>query len=388
MKLSMIKLHILNIKKRTLIRIQVILILYIVVFSKPPIESYAEQIDPICNSIGITYLSTHWHYEPYYLSDAEIHRDFSLFQENGLSIVTLVSVWKYIEPLPGVYNDEALNDIIRVCRIAEEYDLEIIIDFHTMMHEDSFTIPEWVEPRKFEQIFLNQSTRKAWLNYLNHSVSTLSKANNIHSWHMMNEPARSLYPETDNWACNATIDEFVTLWSEMKIVFKTHSSKPVSIRFGGNTFDTHFNRDPRIYTICDYISLNWYEEFCSRELLRDMISDIKKHAPVMISEFGYETNNDMLQDEKYRDYVELFSKTNVQCIIAWYWRADYYLGSPSGPGLGFNLADNVEGNPRSAFYRIYDDYPGFVIPESPIGTIAMITMMIAALVYSKYKIRK
>ena len=197
-------------------------------------------------STGITYLSTHWHYEPYYLSDEEIHRDFTLFNRMGIDYITLVLIWKYVEPTPGNYLEDAYDDIERVCEIAKEHGLEVIIDFHTMMHENSFTMPTWLSPRKFEQVFKDNSAHQAWLNYLEHSVSKLKDVENIHSWHMMNEPARSLYPITDNWACDVTVEEFIELWQEMRTVFKSISDKPVSIRFAAKSFDNHFNRDPRI----------------------------------------------------------------------------------------------------------------------------------------------
>ena len=44
---------------------------------------------------GINYFSTHNHYEPYYLSDKELERDFRLFQDQGLDYVSLCAIWKY-----------------------------------------------------------------------------------------------------------------------------------------------------------------------------------------------------------------------------------------------------------------------------------------------------
>ena len=33
---------------------------------------------------GVNYFSTHNHYDPWYLSDFELERDFALFQQQGL----------------------------------------------------------------------------------------------------------------------------------------------------------------------------------------------------------------------------------------------------------------------------------------------------------------
>jgi len=296
---------------------------------------------------GVNYLSTWWHYEPKYLSDQELDNDFRLFSDNSLKYVTLVVVWKYIEPALGNYNHTALDDLKRVCQFAAQHGLQAIIDFHTMMQENTFTMPTWLSPRKFETVLKNTTAKQAWLNFLDHTVSYLSTIENIHSWHMMNEPARG------SWACNVTVDDFVNLWSEMRSIFKSHSTKPVSIRFAAGTFDTHFNRDQRIYEVCDYVALNWYENLYSPEHLTALVTEIRQHRTVMISEFGYdEIDDDILQAEAYRGYVELFKKIGVSVCIAWLWRADHDQGSPDPPGTGFNLAKNVtteNAHPRTAF---------------------------------------
>jgi hypothetical protein len=295
---------------------------------------------------GITYLSTNWHYEPSYPSDGEIIRDFQLFREQGITNITLVAIWKHIEPSYGVYNDAALDDIKRVCGFAEDHGLGVTIDFHTMMQEDSFTMPEWLSPRRFKTVIDNETNKRAWLNYLNHSVDYLKDEKAITSWHMMNEPARL------EWGCNCTVDAFVDLWTEMRTIFKSLSTKPVSIRFGGDTFDTHFNRDPRILDICDYVSFNVYQT-TNIALLADMVSYVHDNDRfVIISEYGLYTDDDTDQFYAYEDYLGFFDKLDVSCCVAWYWRADYDLGIPEGPGSGYNLAGTVDGDYRPAFKLI------------------------------------
>ncbi len=297
---------------------------------------------------GVNYYSTHNHYEPHYLTDEVLDRDFSLFRKQGIRYVTLAVIWKYFEPSPGVYNDAAIDDVIRVCNFAEKYKLKIIINFYTMMQEDTFTMPEWLSPRKFEQVFLDPAVKQAWLNFLNHVAERLDSAKSIWSWHMMNEPARRA------WACDVEIEDFLELWTEMRNIFKSYSDRPVSIRFGAQVFDNpdHFNRDPRIYQILDYVALNWYEDHFSREKLVSMVKEIKQYTKVMISEFGFRTDDDQLQVEKYREYIRLFGKIGLRDCVAWMWRADYDSPNPEPSGTGFNLAKNVQGEPRPAFYLL------------------------------------
>ena len=328
----------------------------------------AKSVDPNLE-FGVNYLATSYHYDPlYYLSGNTLEKDFTLFKQQGLTYITLVAVWKYLEPSMGNYNRLALDDLRRVCKFAANHSLQVIIDFHTLMFANSPKIPEWVSPRRFQTVFTNATVRQAWLNFLNYTAFYLNDVENICSWHMMNEPALG------SWACDVSINEFLQLWSEMKAVFKLHSSRPVSIRFAAYVFYSplHFkNCTSQIYDICDYVSLNWYNESrCPPEQLADMVGEIHQHnRTVMISEFGYnKTNDDHLQASAYREYLKLFREIGVSSCIAWLWRGDSDRGivgqQPDPPGTGFNTAKNVTGtvsNPRIAFYLLKNSISELVI---------------------------
>ena len=302
---------------------------------------------------GIIYFSTHNHYEPQYLTDQVLNRDFKLFKEQGFRYVTLPIIWKYFEPTKGSYNEDALDDIERVCNFAAKYKLKIIIEFYTMMQEDTFTMPTWLSPRKFEQVFLDPTIKQAWLNFQDHCARRLNNIENIYSWHMMNEPARK------EWACDVSIEDFLELWTGMKTIFKSYSDRPVSIRFAAQVLDNpeHFNRDPRIYNLLDYVSLNWYEDHCSKEILESLVNQIKTYTKVTISEFGFSTDDDQLQEQKYQEYISLFKRIKINECTAWMWRADYDSPNPEPAGTGFNLAKNIQGKPRPAFYLLTNTKP-------------------------------
>jgi hypothetical protein len=318
---------------------------------------------------GVNYLATWWHYESPpngHLSDTVLRSDFDCFSFHGLKYVTLAVNWNYTEPSRGEYNSNALDDLERVCGIAAEYGLEVIIDFHTMMQDNSFTIPDWVYPRRFETVFTNSTTRRAWLNFLGNCTEELS-GENISSWHMMNEPALG------EWACNVSIEEFSALWRDMKAVIRNASSPnaSVSIRFDAYTFSSskHFGNETartEIYDICDYVALNWYDStslnqtkhdttYClTNEQLEDLVYEIRANGrEVMISEFGYDkTDIDDEQKVAYQQYVQLFRSIGVSSCVAWLWRSDYDRGAPDPPGTGFNLAQRVTNGttyPRPAF---------------------------------------
>ena len=82
------------------------------------------------------------------------------------------------------------------------------------------------------------------------------------------------------------------------------------------------------------------------------MKEARDHLPVVISEFGCESDDDVVQRDAYSDIISFFGNLGVKRCIAWMWRADYDLGNPDVPGTGFNLADNVMGVPRPAFYEL------------------------------------
>ena len=316
-----------------------------------PIQNVTKnaQSQPPETVFGINYVSTHWHYDPYYLSDEELNRDFTLFETQGIEIVILPVIWKYIEPTKGQYNEAAFTDLKRVCAAAETHGLKVIIDVHTLMQEDSWTMPDWLSPRRFQTIFTDSDVRAAWLMFLSNTANNLKDVPNLHSWHMMNEPYRT------SWACDVSIDDFLVLWGEMKTAIRQFSDKPVSIRFAEDSLSKsfHFNHDPRIYDLLDYVALNWYEDHSTVENLTVTVADIRSHGrEVMISEFGYDSTDDSLQWEKVTEYVNLFESLEIPEVSSWFWRADYNAGPPALPGTEFNMAKDALGTPRPAFYAL------------------------------------
>jgi hypothetical protein len=317
---------------------------------------------------GVNYQSTNHHYSPNeHLTDEVLDRDFQLFKNQGLQFIVLNVIWKYFEPVCGVYNEEAIGNLARVCAFADKYGLKVVIDFHTIANKDSsWSIPEWVAPRYFETVFTNSTVRQAWLSFLAHMAYRLDGVSNLESWQMMNEPARN------SWACDVSVDDYVNLWTDMKTAIGQHSTKPVSIRFSAQTF-YHFNNDPRIYGVCDYFSINWYIEDgpVSQGNFTAAVLDAQAHnRKVMVSEFGSDTgqNGDLLDEagvtEQYQDSLDIFRALGVDECAAFFWRADYNSTTPSKPGTGLNLAKSDDGTPREAFLALKNPPPPTPTPTS------------------------
>lgn len=176
------------------------------------------------------------------------------------------------------------------------------------MSNDSWTMPVWLTPRKFEAVFLNDTIRQAWLDFLNHYAERLDDSESIWSWNMMNEPWRR------EWACDVSIDEFILLWTEMKNVFKAYSNRPISVRVTAQAFEdpNHFNSDKRIYTLFDYLTLNYYEHYCPTENLTRIVLNAKQNrCNVVISEFGSNSTNDVDHTNDYQRILGLFKNLNL-----------------------------------------------------------------------------
>jgi hypothetical protein len=141
----------------------------------------------------------------------------------------------------------------------------------------------------------------------------------------------------------------------MKDVFRAYSDRPVSVRFTVQAFEdpNHFNSDPRIYSLFDYLALNYYEIYCPSENLTRVVSEAQQNScGVVISEFGSNATDDTDQANDYRRILELFNSLGSIDRIAWMWRADYNSTNPDPPGVKYNLAKDVNGTPRKAFHLL------------------------------------
>jgi len=241
-----------------------------------------------------------------------------------------------------------MNDIIRVCKLAKDYKMSVVFDLHTLMHDNSYTIPTWVSPRKFQTLFDDATVRQAWLNMWTYVMTQLSGIDNIMAWQIMNEPTIA------SWALSCTIDEFVKLCQDTKNIIRQYSSKPVSIRFAGDELIVAFKSDTRLITLCDFGSENWYEAYDTQTQLKNVLA-LWKGKQIMISEWGLNTDNDVTQLSKFKEYLNLFKSLNVTWSAVWLWRSDSNLANnPATIGKGYIIVKDTTGTPRPAFQAIVD----------------------------------
>ena len=102
---------------------------------------------------------------------------------NGLNILRLGTTWSMLEPKPGKYNDEYLDDILRIFDLCEKYGVYVFLD----MHQDLYSAkcygdgaPEWAtitdkyEPKPVKLIwaegyFWRKATHRAFDNFWNNT---------------------------------------------------------------------------------------------------------------------------------------------------------------------------------------------------------------------------
>ena len=73
---------------------------------------------------------------------------------------------------------------------------------------------------------------------------------------------------------------------------------------------------------------------------------------IWLTEFGVDSDDDLLQKEGYAEMLKDFSNLQIDGAIAWYWRGDVPYGNPDSKGQLYNLCGNdATGAPRPAYYQ-------------------------------------
>lgn len=333
---------------------------------------------------GLNYLSL---YHAYETSEANLRRDFELFRLNNIYAINLSLYWYRIEgDTQGDYHDSFLENIKRICTLAREYRVKVLITFHTLWGGDSpWCTPDYVIDPVYGQkdalaIVRDPTMRQAFINMFTYAVQYLSGTPNIKAWCILNEPwywPHELPPPYEN------IDQkenFITLMQELSNIVKTYDGRPVTVRFvfahtwngnAKNIFEEDWGWDQRIFDVLDFISANIYLPLREDPVSTQVINIVKynisgcytRKKNVWITEFGYSSEDDSKQQEAYRYHVKFFRSRRAKVAMAWMYMSEVAPpGWDQNPGFGgFNLA-TPDGTPRPAFYEI----PAPILPIFPV----------------------
>jgi hypothetical protein len=265
--------------------------------------------------------------------------------------------WYRVESSQGVYNQQFINNVIRVCNVAAQYGLEVMIDFHTLIQEsDAWSNPEYVGVGM--NLIANSTTASSYVAMVSWTIRQLRGVPNIWSYAVLNEP---WYWPLEQWRKTNWINLSVDLSRAVKAI----TDRPVTIRFVGALFERDWNWNSTLLGALDFISLNAYVQpeqpweiyWRTFDQYKTGLTNLAQKAlslgkPVAITEFGANTSSDSEQMEWYQKYLAIFRSTPG--LMGWFtygWDSGYDPNNPNFTQIGdYTICDRLTGTPRPAYY--------------------------------------
>lgn len=308
---------------------------------------------PSSAHIGVNYLTLYHRYDT---PTETLQRDFAKFKSDGVSTIVVAVFWYRLESSRGVYNQQFLNNVIRVCNVAAQYGLEVMIDFHTLIQDsDAWSNPAYVGAGM--NLITDATIASSYVAMVTWTVNQLKGVPNIWSYAVLNEP---WYWPLDDWRKT----NWINLMVEVSGVTRQTTGKLVTVRFVGALFERDWGWDPRIIDALDFISLNAYINDGSSRAIDWKTADeysnglgnvVRKAAgfgkQVQITEFGSNASDDSAQADRYRTYTDIFKGTrNVIGWLSWGWDSAYDPNNPTWHACGtYSIGVQSTGTPRPAY---------------------------------------
>ena len=282
----------------------------------------------------------------------DFDKDLAALKKIGVTHYRFSIEWARVEPHPGMYNEEAIQGYVTMCRKLREAGIEPVV---TLWH---FSFPAWLTDRHDSKKvnWLNPIARERWNLYVTKMVRATSPYVNYYA--PENEPngqvltayIAGLWPPCHTLdfagyraATIASADMFRDAAARIKEI--KPSAKVVSVEAlpwwehgpldpGGLIYNTvqHSNFDhlDRIYDVCDIIGFNYYYSQVAGPL--SFLSESYRHGnhftmmgwridpkslgrqiryvakrydkPIMITENGIATLNDKERIKYLHDHIE------------------------------------------------------------------------------------
>ena len=311
---------------------------------------------PAPKHIGVNYLTL---YHEYTTPESRLQHDFALFQREGINTIVVSLFWYRIEDSRGVYDQQFIDNVTRVIRIANTYGLSVLIDFHTLIGEsDAWSNPNYVG---VGMNLINQSQIAAdYIAMVKWTVTQLKGLPNIWAYSVLNEP---WYWPLDSWREL----NWINLMAQLSQAVKAIDPKPVTVRFIGALFDRDWQWNPKIIQSLDFLSINAFLDDNSNESIywdnwdkyKAGLADITRNAStlgktVQVTEFGYSTPDDPVQESIYREYVGIFEQTpNLSGWLSWGWDSSHDPNNPTWSAIhDYSIDVQATGTPRPAYYAL------------------------------------
>lgn len=342
-------------------------------------------------AVGVNYLSTYHLYSAKYTTNAALNRDFSKFNQDGISVINLSLYWYRLEgntrgsyngtlPDGSYYGDRFLDDVKRVTAIANQYGIKVQISFHTLWGNDDspWCTPNYViDPVTGNNtglaIVRSDEMRQAFIAMFTHAVTYLAGTPGIMGWAILNEP----------WYWGRTSNEhdfitnngqtqkenFITLFQELSNIVKTLDGRPTTVRFCNthtwtdsdgtphlkNIFVEDWGWDQRIFNALDFISLNAYMppnsqlETTWRTMTSiNVLESSEKNKQVWVAEFGLNSSDEREQADAFEHTMSFYASLPISGIVAWQWTSG--IVSDANSQSSWNIcADGKTGSGKPAY---------------------------------------
>jgi len=320
------------------------------------IIAFATAVDTVSVSrhIGVNYLTL---YHEYNTPNSKLQHDFALFAESGINTIVISLYWYRVELAEGVYDRQFINNITRVIKIADTFGLSVMIDFHTLIGaSDAWSNPVYVGSGM--SLITQPQIAAAYVAMVRWTVTQLKGLPNIWAYSVLNEPW--YWPIAPHGKSN-----WIGLIVQLTRTVKEIDSRPVTVRFIGDIFERDWAWNTTLIRSLDFLSINAYISDNSTfaiywnnwSKLKAGLGHIVRHASslgrkVQITEFGYATSDDAVQEAMYYEYVGFFmGLPNVSGWLSWGWDSSYDPSSPSWTAIGeYSIDLPSTGTPRPAFY--------------------------------------
>lgn len=303
--------------------------------------------------LGVNYLSLYYYYDT---PDSILNRDFARFRSNGINVIALAVTWYRVETSKGVYDQKFIDNVIHIARVANQYGIKVMIDFHTLISDsDAWSNPQYVGAAS--KLIFDPGIASAYVSMVKWSVSKFKVLPNIWAYSVLNEP---WFWPLDDWRRTNWINLIGNLSSAVKAIDK----KPITVRFVAALFERDWQWNPRLLSALDFVSLNAYLSDDATDSIywntfdkyqSGLLQITKKAASLgkqaIITEFGYPTPNDTLQADKYKQYVTIFkSASNLVGWLSWGYDTAYDRSNPTWSSCGaYSVVDQSTGTTRPAY---------------------------------------
>ena len=299
-------------------------------------------------NIGVNYLTLYHFYET---PQSILDRDFSRFKSDGINTIVILVFWYRVESSPGVYNQNFINNVIRVANTAGKYGIKVMIDFHTLIGDtDAWSNPQYIGVAK---LAYNETKANAYISMVKWAVTQLKDVPNIQSYSLLNEP---WYWPLEDWRKANWINLAVNLSKTVKMI----DSRPVTIRFVAPLFERDWGWNATLLNALDFLSMNAYDYSWNVDGHEGNITYLSQQASIrgkgiQITEFGESTWDDNLQTSYYKNYTHAFNSTIPKLMgwLNWGWEAEYDPNNLAWDAIGsFAINDRITRNPRPAYNEL------------------------------------